>query len=210
MSAPTKLFDAIRLGPFALSSRVVMAPLTKPRTAARHGAGAACGRVLPATRLSRPHYHGGKPDIAAGAGLSGHARHLFEGTGLWLAKSRRRRTCARRPDLPPALACRTHLQRLSAAGRRRAGCAVCDLRQGHVTFVNGKFVRTSRPRALELREIPGLCPGFSARRRERPGSRALTASRSTAPMAIFSTSSRRTAPTSVRMGMAVRSRTAQD
>ena len=31
MSAPTKLFDAFRLGPFALSSRVVMAPLTRNR-----------------------------------------------------------------------------------------------------------------------------------------------------------------------------------
>ena len=31
MSAPTKLFDAFRLGPFALSNRVVMAPLTRNR-----------------------------------------------------------------------------------------------------------------------------------------------------------------------------------
>ena len=31
MSAPTKLFDAFRLGPFALPDRVVMAPLTRNR-----------------------------------------------------------------------------------------------------------------------------------------------------------------------------------
>jgi len=31
MSAPTKLFDAFRLGPFALPDRVVMARLTRNR-----------------------------------------------------------------------------------------------------------------------------------------------------------------------------------
>src|SRR6478609_4671665 len=58
----------------------------QPRGAARHGAEPIGGRLLRAARLRGTAYYGGKSGLAAGPGLSGHARHLFEGTGRGLAQ----------------------------------------------------------------------------------------------------------------------------
>ena len=96
----------------------------------RPGAGPAGGRILRAARLRRPFDHRGEPDLAAGPGLSGHARHLFEGTGRRLAQGDGPRARARRTHLHSDLACRPHFAHLTAAERRRAGRALGDPRQG--------------------------------------------------------------------------------
>src|ERR1700688_1164644 len=45
------------------------------------GAEPAGNRILRAARLRGTFDHRGKPDLAAGPGLSGHPRHFFEATG---------------------------------------------------------------------------------------------------------------------------------
>ena len=102
----------------------------QPRDAARHGAEPACGRLLRPARLRRPARHRGEPGVAAGPGLSGHARHLFEGAGRGLAQGHRARAWRRRAHLHPDLACRPHLAHVAAGGRRQAGGAERDPRQG--------------------------------------------------------------------------------
>ena len=67
------------------------APDAQPRGAARHGAEPARDRVLRPARLGRTADHRSEPGFAAGPGLSGHARHLFEGTGRGLAQGHRPR-----------------------------------------------------------------------------------------------------------------------
>src|SRR5258705_13710902 len=58
----------------------------QPRGAARHGAEPAGDRLLRAARLRRPPDHRSQSSLAAGPGLSGYARHLFEGAGRKLAQ----------------------------------------------------------------------------------------------------------------------------
>ena len=207
MSTPTKLFEPYKLGPITLPNRLVMAPLTRNRAVLRHGAEPAGGRILRAARFRGTADHRSEPGLAAGPGLSGHARHLFEGAGRGLAQGDRPRARARRAHLHPALACRPHLAHLAAAGRRRTGRALRDPRQGQdLCRTAPSPISPSRAR-WSLRKSPASSKVSSAapRMRSRPVS---TASKSMAPTAICSISSPRTAPTSAPMPMADRSRTA--
>src|SRR5882757_8399465 len=52
----------------------------QPRGPARHGAEPTRGRLLRPARVGRPVDHRSQPGLAAGPGLPGHTRHLFEGT----------------------------------------------------------------------------------------------------------------------------------
>ena len=184
-----------------------MAPLTRNRAVRRPGAEPAGDRILRPARLRRAAGHRSQPGLAAGPGLSGHARHLLQRTGRGLAQGHRSRACARRTHLPPALACRPHLAHLAAAERRRAGGAVRDPRQGqdlrrrhlHRYFRAARAGAGGNPR--DHRKL-------QTRRGQRASRPVSTASRSTAPTAICWTSSPRTAPTSAPMPMAARSRTA--
>ena len=83
----TKLFEPYKLGPITLPNRLVMAPLTRNRAVPPGMVPSPLGgRLLRAARLRRTADHRGKPGFAAGPGLSGHARHLLEGTGRRLAQ----------------------------------------------------------------------------------------------------------------------------
>src|SRR6185369_11765870 len=53
----------------------------QPRGPSRHGAEPAGDRLLRPARLRRAADHRSKPGLAAGPGLSGYARYLFEGAG---------------------------------------------------------------------------------------------------------------------------------
>ena len=160
MSAPTKLFDAFRLGPFALSNRVVMAPLTRNRAqppgmvpgllaAEYYRQRASAGLIITeASQISRQGQgYQDTPGIYSKEQVSGwrgvadavHARGGRIFLQLW------------------------HVGRISNASLQPGGgapVAPSAIRAKARTFLNGKFVRTSRPRALELREIPGLVGDF--------------------------------------------------
>jgi len=160
MSAPTKLFDAFRLGPFALSSRVVMAPLTRNRAqppgmvpgllaAEYYRQRASAGLIITeASQISRQGQgYQDTPGIYSKEQVSGwrgvadavHARGGRIFLQLW------------------------HVGRISNVSLQPGGgapVAPSAIRAKARTFINGKFVRTSRPRALELREIPGLVGDF--------------------------------------------------
>src|SRR6266576_2894537 len=87
----------------------------------RPGAEPAGDRVLRAARLRGTARLRSEPGFAAGPGLSGHPRHLFEGTSRRLAQGDETRSRARRAHLHPDLACRAHFAYLAAAEWRRAG-----------------------------------------------------------------------------------------
>ena len=53
MTTPTKLFEPYKLGPITLPNRLVMAPLTRNRAVAGHGAEPAGDRILRPARLRR-------------------------------------------------------------------------------------------------------------------------------------------------------------
>ena len=204
-----KLFEVLQARPdHAAEPPGDGAAHAQPRGAAWHGAEPAGGRLLRPARVRRTSRHRGEPGIAAGPGLPGHARHLFEGAGRGLAQGHRPRARARRTHLHPDLACRPHLAHLAAGGWRQAGRAERDPRQGQDLRQRHlhRYLRAARARAL--REFPASSTTSSAARRmrSRPAS---TASRSTAPTAICWTSSPKTAPTSVPMLTAAESRIGQ-
>ena len=142
----------------------------QPRGSSRHGAEPAGDRVLRPARLGGPAGDRSKPGLAAGPGLSGHARHLFEGTGRGLAQGDRPRARARRTHLHPALACRPRLAHLAAAGRRRPGRAVGDPRQGQ-DVRQQQLHRDLRAARTGAFGNPRDHRGFQARHRECAGSR---------------------------------------
>ncbi len=86
MSTATKLFEPYKLGPLTLPNRLVMAPLTRNRALAGlvpnplaveyYGQRASAGLLVSEAT----------PGFAARPGLSGYARHLFQGAGRRLAQ----------------------------------------------------------------------------------------------------------------------------
>ena len=156
----------------------------QPRDAAGHGAQSAGDRILRPARLRRTAGERGNPGFAAGPGLSGHARHLFQGTGRGLAQGDRPRARARRPHLPSALACRTHFACRPAAEQPGAGGAVRDPRQGQDVRRRNVRRRLRAARAgaggnprhhRRLQARHGECAGSRLRRRRNPRRQRLSA-----------------------------------
>ena len=138
--------------PITLPNRVVMAPLTRNRAVRRRRPEPDGHRILRPARQRRPDHQRSDADLAAGQGLSGHARHLFEGAGRRLEASHRCRARKGRPHLPPALACRPHLA-FDCRERRHAGRASAIRAKGK-TFVDGTFTDVSEPRASRFQKFP--------------------------------------------------------
>ena len=160
MRAPTKLFDAFQLGPLTLPNRVVMAPLTRNRAqplgmvpgllaAEYYGQRASAGLIITeASQISRQGQgYQDTPGIYSKEQVSGwrtvadfvhaHGGRIF--LQLW------------------------HVGRISHSSLQAGGAAPVApsaVRAKAQTFVNGTFVPTSIPRALELREISGLVEDF--------------------------------------------------
>ena len=207
MTTPTKLFEPYKLGPITLPNRARDGAADAQPRGRRHGAESVGGGILRPARLRGPVDHRGEPGLAAGPGLSGHARHLLEGAGRRLAQGdrSRARSAAGASSFSSGMSAAFRTPRCSRTAAPRSRLRA--IRAKGKTFVGGTFTDISEPRALALEEIPGIIEGFGAARRMRcrPAS---TASRSTAPTAICWISSPRTAPTSAPTPMADRSRTA--
>jgi N-ethylmaleimide reductase len=208
MSRSTKLLETYKLGPITLANRLVMAPLTRNRAvpgtfvpgalAADYYAQRASAGLL-ITEASQVSQQGqgyqDTPGIYSKEQVAGWRKvtdQVHERGGkifiqLW------------------------HVGRISHVDLQANGAAPVApsaIRAKGKTFVNGGFADVSEPRALELSEIPGIIDDF----KRPPGMRSKpdsTVSRSTAPMAICSSSSPRTAPTSALTPMAAESRTAR-
>jgi N-ethylmaleimide reductase len=160
MRAPTKLFDAFQLGPLTLPNRVIMAPLTRNRARPPgmvpnqlaleyYCQRASAGLII--TEASQISQQGqgyqDTPGIYSKQQISGWRRvtdsvHTRGGRiflQLW------------------------HVGRISHSSLQPGGgapVAPSAIRAKAKTFVNGSFTQTSRPRALELWEIPRLVEDF--------------------------------------------------
>ena len=99
-------------------------PLARPPARKR----AICSQclLLRAKGLGGSHRDRSDPSVAAGTGLRLDARHSQPRAGRGLAPRHRRRAQGRRPDLPAALARRTHLPSVAAARRHASGRTLGD------------------------------------------------------------------------------------
>ena len=127
-----------------------------------------------------------------GVGYHRHAGHPRRGAGRGVAPGDRRRPRARRADLRPALARGADLAPAASAGRSAAGGALRHRRRG-ADLHDGGAEAVRHPAGPGDRRDPRR--RGAVRRRRPAGARApaSTASRSTAPTAIWSTSSCATA-----------------
>ena len=206
MSTSSKLFEPYKLGPITLPNRLVMAPLTRNRAVAGmvpsplaveyYGQRASAGLLI--TEASQISQQGQGYQDTPGI----YSREQVAG---WRKVTDRVHERGGQSSFSSGMSAAFRTHRLQPNGG--APVAPSAIRAKGKTFVGGTFTDISEPRALELEEIPGIVEDFRRGRpmRSRPAS---TASKSTAPTAICSTSSPRTAPTSAPMPMADRSRTA--
>ncbi|MGA7810437.1 alkene reductase [Bradyrhizobium sp.] len=160
MSMPTKLFEPLKLGPITLANRVVMAPLTRNRAIAPgmvpsplavdyYGQRASAGLLI--TEASQVSQQGqgyqDTPGIYSKEQIAGWKKvtdRVHERGGrifiqLW------------------------HVGRISHTSLQvNGGAPVAPSAIGAKgkTFVNGTFADVSKPRALELSEIPGIIESF--------------------------------------------------
>jgi len=120
------LFSPLKIGPYQLKHRLVMAPLTRMRAEKPSLA----PRPLNAEYYAQRTTSGGlliaeaSPVMATGFGSPRRSRHLFGTSDQGLARGRRCRSCQGRRDLSPALACRARFALLVPARRRVAGRAI--------------------------------------------------------------------------------------
>ncbi|MCB1412971.1 MAG: alkene reductase [Xanthobacteraceae bacterium] len=155
----SKLFDPYQLGPLTLPNRVVMAPLTRnravagmvsnPLAAEYYGQRASAGLLITeASQVSQQGqgYHG-TPGIYSSEQIAGwrkvtdavHARGGRIFIQLW------------------------HVGRISHTSLQPDGAAPVApsaIRANTKTFVDGKVIDVSEPRALERDEIPGIIDAF--------------------------------------------------
>ena len=159
--ATTDLFDPVQLGPYKLSNRIVMAPLTRSRADDAGVPRQAAGDLLFPARLRRPHRDRGDQHLGAGQGLHPHARHLDEGAGRGLDAHHQGRARQGRTHLPAALA----RGRISHPDLQPGGVlpvapsAVRPENQQAYTYEGFKPVPV--PRALETEEIPGIVKDYA-------------------------------------------------
>src|SRR5271170_4439472 len=159
MSTPTKLFEPYQLGPIILPNRLVMAPLTRNRAVAGlvpnplaieyYGQRASAGLLI--TEASQVSQQGqgyqDTPGIYSKEQIAGwrkvtdriHARGGRIFIQLW------------------------HVGRISHNSLQSDGgapVAPSAIRARGKTFVGGTFADVSEPRALALKEIPGIIESF--------------------------------------------------
>ena len=129
---------------------------------------AADGRVLRPARVGAGlHRHRGDAGVAAGRGLSRHARHPHRRAGGGVAPGDGRGARAGRPHLPAAVARGAGVAPVAAAGRRAAGGAVGHRHRGAELYTAQGMQPYVTPRALETDEIAGR--GRAVRGRARGG-----------------------------------------
>ena len=205
----TKLFEPFKLGPITLPNRLVMAPLTR-------------NRAVPPGMVPSPlavEYYGQRASagllITEASQVSQQGQGYQDTPGIYSKEQVAgwRKVTDRVHERGGRIFIQLwHVGRIShdlaAAERRQAGGAVRDPRQGQDLRQRHlrRYLRAARARALGNSRHHRRLQARHRRTRWPPAS---TASRSTAPTAICSTSSPRTAPTSAPMPMAARSRTAQ-
>ena len=181
----TKLFEPFKLGPITLPNRLVMAPLTR-------------NRAVPPGMVPSPlavDYYGQRASagllITEASQVSQQGQGYQDTPGIYSKeqvagwrKVTDRVHEQRRAHLHPALACRPHLARLAAAGRRQAGGAVGDPRQGqdvrqrhlhrHLRAARaGAFGNSRDHRGFQARHRE--CAGGRFRRRRNPRRQRLSA-----------------------------------
>ena len=124
LGAPFNLFAPVHVGPYTLSNRVGMAPMTRNRA----GPGNAPEDMNVEYYRQRAQagliITEGTPGIAPGGWLPGHARHPQRHAGEGLAPRHRCRSRGRWAHLPAALARRARFPSFPAAGWSLAGGAV--------------------------------------------------------------------------------------
>lgn len=158
-SASGPLFEPFRLGDLTLPNRIVMAPLTRNRAAPGNVPGplaaeyyaqrASAGLLISEASQVVPEGQGyeATPGIHAPEQIAGwrtvtdavHARGGRIFLQLW------------------------HVGRISHVALQPGGqppVAPSAIRAAAKTFVGGRFVDTSEPRALDIGEIPGIVEGF--------------------------------------------------
>jgi N-ethylmaleimide reductase len=159
MSTSSKLFEPYKLGPLTLPNRFVMAPLTRnravqglvpsPLAVEYYGQRASAGLLITEASQVSPQGQGYQdtPGIYSAEQVAGwrkvtervHARGGRIFLQLW------------------------HVGRISHTSLQPNGGAPVGpsaIRAKGKTFVGGKFIEISEPRALELSEIPGIIESF--------------------------------------------------
>ena len=209
MSTPTKLFEPFKLGPITLPNRLVMAPLTR-------------NRAVPPGMVPSPlavDYYGQRASagllITEASQVSQQGQGYQDTPGIYSKEQVAgwRKVTDRVHERGGRIFIQLwHVGRISHTSLQPNGGAPVapsrdprqgqDLRQRHLH----RHLRAARAGAVRKSQGSSKISSAARRMRWRPVS---TASKSTAPTAICSTSSPRTAPTSAPMPMADRSRTAR-
>ena len=183
MTKTIDLFSPFRSGPAATAEpHRDGADDAQPRRA-RQCADRAQRDLLRPARQRRPDRRRGDAGVAAGARLSGHARHPQRRAGRRLEARHRGGARGGRPDIPAALACRADFTPLAAARRRAARRAVGDRARGASVDARRHEALRHAARAGDGARSPASSrnTGKARRTRSRPAS---TGSRCTAPTAI--------------------------
>ena len=179
LAAKTDLFDPVRLGPYTLANRIVMAPLTRSRAD-----DAGVPGELQATYYAQRASAG--LIVTEATNISAQGKGYIRTPGIWTPGAGRRLEAhdqggARqgRPHLPAALACRPRLASRPAAGRRAPRGAERRARR--------------KPAGLHLRRLQAARHAARARDRRDPRHRRrLRARAPSAPRTPASTASRST------------------
>ena len=121
-----KLFTPLQLGPYTLTHRVVMAPLTRMRASeGEKSAGRDERAVLrPARHQGRLHHCRSLASDRKRRRCAAYARHSFGRADGWMAQGRGCGACQGRHHLSATLACRPHLAFLAPAEWRPARRAI--------------------------------------------------------------------------------------
>ena len=205
--ARSDLFQPVRLGPYRLANRIVMAPLTRSR-ASEDG--------VPSSLMAE--YYGQRASagliIAEGTNISPEGRGYALTPGIyddaqvegWRQVTEAVHACGGR--IFPQL---WHVGRVSHPSLQPGGAlpvAPSAIRPKATSYTEAGFQPCVTPRALATAEIPGIVEQYRHAARNAL-SAGLTASRSTQPTAISSSNSFATAQTSGQMPMAAHARTAR-
>ena len=205
--APT-LFSPVRVGPYELPNRIVMAPMTRNRA----GPGNA-PTAMNATYYAQRAGAGlivteGSQISPQGLGYPGTPGIHSAGAGRRLAAGHRSRARQRRPYLPAALACRAHLA--SEPCSRAARCRSPRRRSGRRASCGPApaWCRSRRRGRLRRRKSRALIEDLSAGRRQCPRSRLRRRRNSRRQRLPDRPVPARQAPTGAPTATAARSRTA--
>lgn len=156
----SKLFEPFKLGPITLANRVVMAPLTR-------------NRAVPSGMVPSPlavEYYAQRASagllITEASQVSQQGQGYQDTPGIYSKEQIagwRKVTDAVHANGGRIYIQLWHVGRISHTELQAGGgkpVAPSAIRAKGKTFVNGAFVETSEPRALELSEIPGIIDDF--------------------------------------------------